>query len=39
MGDHREHDFIGIVFFRTLQDLFLCLARKPNDFPIRNATK
>ena len=36
MGDHREHDFIGIVFFCALQDLFLCLTRKPNDFPIGN---
>ncbi len=36
MGDHREHDFIGIIVFSTLQDLFLCLTRKTNDFPIGN---
>jgi hypothetical protein len=38
MRDHREHDFIGLVFFETLQDLFLRLTRKPDDFPIGNTT-
>ena len=37
MRDHREHDFIGIVVFGTLQDLFLGLTRKPNDFPMSSS--